>query len=68
MPTGPLAAQAMLGHHRAAHDMHPSAREHANEAIEEAIDRMYKERDAFGKRAHPIVKGVTDRYAPKRDD
>jgi hypothetical protein len=66
LPNGQLAAKALAQHHRARHSLYPSDREFANRAIAEEIDRMYAPRDAFGKRAHPIVKGVTDRNAPKR--
>lgn len=67
LPNGQLAAKALAQHHRARHDLHPSAREFANRAIAEEIDRGYAPNDAFGKLAHPIVKGLTDRNAPKRE-
>lgn len=60
-------ARAMQQHVHARHDQQPSGHEFANEMIEEYIARSYAPRDVFGKRAHPVVKGATDRNAPKRD-
>lgn len=66
LPTGEAAGRALSQHHLSRHSQ-PSGHEVANRMIEEEIQRLYAPRDAFGKRAHPVVKGVTDRNAPKRD-
>lgn len=64
LPSAETGARALQQHHMARHGP-PTAHEVANRMIEEEIQRSYAPRDIFGKKALPVVKGVTDRNAPK---